>query len=108
MQSKFISLLSIARKAGRLKFGKDAVQENLLNGRAQLVLLASDISSRSANDVKKICAEHNATILELKESMDALYLGVGKRSGIVCVNDEGFAQKLKLLFEESKQEECSL
>lgn len=48
---KLFSALSLARKAGALAAGFDAVESALLTGTAQLVLLAADVSPRTGGKI---------------------------------------------------------
>ena len=46
MKNQVLSLLGIARRAGRLSLGHDAVDEALKKREAKLILLARDVSAR--------------------------------------------------------------
>ena len=44
-----LGALGLCRKAGKLLYGYDRVQENALRGKVALVLLAADASERTAD-----------------------------------------------------------
>ena len=51
-QDKFLSLLGMCRRAGRLQWGHDACIGSATRGKAALCLLAADASERQAGDRK--------------------------------------------------------
>ena len=54
-KDKALGALGLCRRAGRLVQGFDRVLETALRGRAQLVVLASDASERTARKVREGC-----------------------------------------------------
>lgn len=56
-RDKLLGALGLCRRAGRLAIGAEQVLETAARGRAQLVLLASDASERTARRIKEGCAE---------------------------------------------------
>ena len=47
MNNKLLSLLGIARRAGRLSLGYDSAEEAMKNGKSRLLILAWDLSERT-------------------------------------------------------------
>ena len=84
-KERLLSFLGIARKAQRLSMGADAAKESLQKGKARLVLLAGE--------------EYRTPALSAGVSMDEIACAVGKRTGILAVNDAGFADKLRAMLE---------
>ena len=94
MNEKVLHLLGIARRAGRLSLGNDPTIEALRKGHTEVVLLASDLSPRTAGGVGFAAKEEGVAVVKIKATMDEISMALGKRTGVVAVNDPGFAKKL--------------
>lgn len=107
MNSKELSLLGLARRAGKLEAGFDVVVAAAKEGRAYLLLAASDVSDKT---FKNICYEaQRAGIAAVRINADMAETGraCGVRAGVLAVTDEGFANallKLPTLRTEDKEE----
>ncbi|MBQ3929180.1 MAG: ribosomal L7Ae/L30e/S12e/Gadd45 family protein [Clostridia bacterium] len=97
MNDKLLSFLGIARRAGRLSLGCDAATEAMQGGKSKLLLLASDLSERTARNMKHTAEQTRTQTIVLDRTMEQLGGSVGKMTGIISVNDEGFAKKLVTL-----------
>ena len=84
MSSNKLGLLSMCRKAGKLKLGMDMVKV--------VVLTASDFSPKSLKEVKFTCNRENVPVYSLEMSMDDILYGLGKKVGVIAVTDSGFAK----------------
>jgi ribosomal protein L7Ae-like RNA K-turn-binding protein len=104
MNEKLLHLLGIARKAGRLTLGTDAAKESLQKRKTVLVLLASDLSKRTAADVNEAALQAGVPSRSIPPDLDDLGAALGKRAGVVAVNDTGFAKKLLALIAEIEEE----
>ncbi len=95
MNDKILTLLGFASKAGKLSYGFDAVKTALTQGKSKLVLMANDISPKSQKEVvfygSKFKTE--SVVLDMYD-MEALSHAVGRKCGIISVNDGSFAQGL--------------
>ncbi len=100
MNNRLLSLLGLARRAGRVSLGFDAVCESAAKGDAALVLAVSDISEGTLKRLRTAVGE-SAEIVLLDCGMQQLAEAIGKSVRTVSVNDEGFAKKLRLLLSES-------
>ena len=98
-KERLLSFLGIARKAQRLSMGADAAKEAMQKGKARLVLLAGDLSPRSERNARAAAEEYRTPVLSAGVSMDEIACAVGKRTGILAVNDAGFADKLRAMLE---------
>jgi len=63
-------------------------------GRSRLLLLANDLSERTMRNIQAVSDETGTKTIVLDISMEILGHSVGKKSGILSVNDDGFANKL--------------
>lgn len=93
-EQSFLSMLGIARRAGKLVFGRDAVLEQVKKKQAALLVLACDLSERSRKGVLEAASQARLPCLEPPLSMDDFQFAVGRRSGIFAVCDRGFAQQI--------------
>lgn len=102
--NKLLSFLGLARKAQKLSLGKDAVIEAVSRKKSKLILLSSDLSNRTMGDVIKILDRENIKYIVTKITMDQFSVPLGKRIGIISVDDENFANKLSALTKETDME----
>lgn len=93
MQNKLLSLLGIAKKAGRLTIGNDAVVETIRDGRSRLVLLAKDLAPRTVKGIETAALEYGTQVITIPADMNELSMALGRNAGVVSINDRGFSQK---------------
>lgn len=99
MNDRTLSLLGLIRRANRLSFGFDTVLKSIKENKAQLVLLASDLSQNSIKEIK-LCADNaKIKVLETQYTMDDIDKAIGKHTGIICITDKGFSDKIISLLE---------
>jgi ribosomal protein L7Ae-like RNA K-turn-binding protein len=92
--NRLLNLLGIARRAGRLEFGSEAVRQAVRRRRARLVLFAADFSPGSAEKIGAEAKKAGVRTARIHAEMDAVEAALGKRTGVISVNDTGFAKKL--------------
>ena len=95
---RLCGLLGMARRAGRLITGFDAVCTLVAKHKAQVVLLASDVSAKTAKEVRY--AAHNGPAvrtLPFDKAAVGQALGFRKPIGVLALNDPGFAAAVKAL-----------
>ncbi len=104
MQSKYISLLGLARRAGRLSMGHDTVLEAVKKKKSKLILFTSDTSERLRkeieNEAERYCKD--VKIRVIGETMDEIHFMLGYRAGVISVNDINFVLRI---LELTQQEE---
>lgn len=93
-----ISLLTMCRKAGRLLIGFDAAADALKAAQARMILISADISPKTEKEIRFYAGKYGAvTVSRLPFEMETLAHYFRKRTGVLCVTDEGFAAKLKTM-----------
>ena len=92
-QNKLLSLLGIARRAGRLSLGNDPA------------LVANDLSKRTLKGVCFAAEEAHIDVLTMNETMDEIGAALGKRTGVIAVNDAGFANKMRTMCSETDNQQ---
>lgn len=97
MNDKLLSFLGIARRAGRLSLGFDMATEAMNKGKSKLLLLACDLSARTTRSITETAQKSGTQTIVLNIPMEQIGISLGKVTGIISVDDEGFAEKLKTL-----------
>ena len=95
---KILNFLGIARRAGKLSLGSDAVEESVNRKKSRLIIVACDVSERIRKSVEKISEKGNVKTVFSDISMEEIGNSIGKAVGIISVNDEGFAKRFIELF----------
>ena len=90
---KVISMLGLARRAGKLSMGHDMAQHALFGHKAKF---CSDVSPRLVAEFEKTIELHHFKVKVIKTdiTIDEIYFGVGYKAGCMTVNDENFAKKI--------------
>jgi ribosomal protein L7Ae-like RNA K-turn-binding protein len=104
MDEKLLHLLGIARRAGRLALGSEAVLDALRKRKPALVLLASDLSQRTASNISSSAQQAGIPTRGIRSNMNEIEAALGRRTGVIAVNDMGFAKKLLALIAEIEEE----
>ncbi len=97
MKRKLLSLLGLARRAGRLSLGNDPVLDAIQKKEAKLLLAAADLSPRTFKGIQAAARAGAVRLIHTGIAMEELEFAVGKRAGVLSVNDQGFAQKIEQL-----------
>ena len=89
---KVISMLGLARRAGKLSMAQHA----LFGHKAKLLIFCRDVSPRLVAEFEKTIELHHFKVKVIKTdiTIDEIYFGVGYKAGCMTVNDENFAKKI--------------
>ena len=93
--NKLLSLLGLARRAGRLEAGFDACRAAAREGRAALLQAAQDHSPHTYKKIQDESERAGNSAARAPAGMVELGRACGVRAGVVSVNDKGFAQALQ-------------
>lgn len=91
---RLLSFLGICKRAGRLVSGADTVTKTVNEGKAKLVLYASDVSENSLKQVLRAAEQNSVAAKRLSYPKDELSFALGRHCGIICTTDDGFAEKM--------------
>ncbi len=92
MSDKILTLLGFAAKAGKLSYGFDSVKTALSQKKSKLVLTANDVSPKSQKEVMFFSDKFKTAAMVLNEyDMETVSHAVGRKCGIISVNDSSFA-----------------
>lgn len=97
MNDKMMHMLGIARKAGKLALGTEAAKESMLKHNCALIVMASDLSERTVRHFTLSAEKCGVKALKTNLTMDGIAKSVGKKTGVIAVNDIGFANRLLAL-----------
>ena len=89
MNDRLLSLLGLARRAGRLSLGNDPVLSSMEEGKAKLVL----VCQRTLKGIESRAEAFGVPLVTIEQTMDQVSMSLGKRCGVLALNDEGFARK---------------
>ncbi|PEQ24594.1 hypothetical protein CH238_08525 [[Clostridium] leptum DSM 753] len=93
MNDRLLSLLGLARRAGRLSLGNDPVLSSMEEGKVKLVLVCPDLSQRTLKGIESRAEAFGVPLVTIEQTMDQVSMSLGKRCGVLALNDEGFARK---------------
>ncbi len=95
MNSKTLTLLGFCSKAGRMSYGMDATVASIKKGTAKLVVIAFDVSPKSVKEIT-FNTQGRLKIITLNDcDMQTLSHAIGRKCGILSVNDSGFAEAVE-------------
>lgn len=88
--------MGFASKAGKLSYGFSAVLESLNQNKSKLIIAASDLSEKTLKEANFHAEKKKIEVLTLKTAdIFVLSKAIGRKCGIVAVNDDGFAKAIK-------------
>ncbi len=90
---RLISMLGLARRAGKLCIGRDSVVAAVRGGKVRLVLLASDASPRHRQELEAI--GYGGKIVQTGLTMEDFAHALGKKSCIYALEDENFCSAIE-------------
>ena len=101
MNDRFLSMLGIARRAGKAEFGYDKALTAVHSVKAKAVFCAADLSPKTKRGLDFAAEGTSIKIISTDRSMFDITNAVGLKTGIVAVTDSGIANKLISLYENS-------
>ena len=96
---RLLSFLGICMRAGAMIYGAETVEKAIREGKAQLLLYASDTSENSLKRVLNAAGDRDVPVRRLPCLKDELSFALGRYCGIVCTTDTGFAKKILEMME---------
>ena len=94
MQNKFLSLLGMARKANKNTFGYDKALLSVHSLKSSVVFVADDISEKTKRGLVFAAEQTGIEIITVPYSIFDITNAVGVKTGVVSIDDDGFAKKL--------------
>ena len=99
---KYISMLGMARRAGRLSMGHDMALGSVKGNRAQLVIFASDISPRLISEFERAASDSKTKppCIQIDETIDDIHRLLGYKAGVLTVDNINFSTRITELIKE--------
>lgn len=95
IDSKVLGLIGLAMKAGKVCFGADSVEENILKKKVKLVIISNDSSERTKSKFIEICNKNNIPVI-IDGEIDILSKTIGKNNkAILGIKDVNFADLIQ-------------
>ena len=96
---KVLNLLGLAQRSGKLSSGEFMVEKRVKEGRAFLVIIASDASKNTKKKFHNMCTYYRVPVMEMsfKEELGHS-IGRGERSSL-ALTDDGFAKAVTKVLE---------
>ena len=104
MNGNTLGFLGLLRRAGKITIGCDPVCDSVSQGKAQLVLMAEDISSNTKKTVLKRTKAYSLHIYLIKCSKEELSHALGKQAAVISVDDEKAALSVEKKLADDKEE----
>ncbi|MBR2417826.1 MAG: ribosomal L7Ae/L30e/S12e/Gadd45 family protein [Clostridia bacterium] len=102
MNDKFLNLLGMARRGGKLSLGHDAAISSIVKNKAKLCIISSEASERLKKEMSHACSFEDKDIPVLITKYETLTLSkaIGSKAAVITVDDEGFAKTLQIRYNE--------
>ena len=92
--NKLLSMLGLARRAGKLQMGFDASIEAIRSGNAHGVLASCDLSDKTFKNLKFEADKFGIPAVRIDETTENLSIATGRKAGIAAVCDKGFMEAI--------------
>ena len=102
MRSKFLGLLTMCRRAGKIEFGYDASNRAAQAGKIFCIITAADLSARTKKESHFIGDKYSIPVIESGFTMEELARELGRPGGVFGIADKGFAAGFVKIDEDMK------
>ena len=95
INNNILGLVGLAMKAGKVCFGADSVEENIIKQKVKLLIISEESSERTKNKFVKICQKNNIPVI-IDGDIEALSKSIGKNNkAIIGIKDINFANSIQ-------------
>ncbi len=95
INNKVLGLIGLAMKAGKVVFGADSVEENILKRKVKLVIISEESSERTKKKFIEICEKYNIPTI-IYGDIESLSNAIGKNNkAIIGIKDINFANSIQ-------------
>jgi ribosomal protein L30E len=84
----------MARRAGKLTLGFDAAKDTITNKTATLILLATDVSEKTAKEIRYFAEKGNVKVEKIDITTEDTAHLFSKNYGVMSLTDSGFAKAI--------------
>ena len=94
MNDKFLGMLGLAKRAGKVITGEDLCSKAVKKGASRLIIIACDASDNKKKSITDSCKFYNVRYIEAADKAElGRYTGADSRA-VVSVNDDNFAKAI--------------
>ena len=94
MSDKFLGMVGLAKRAGKVQTGEDICSRSVRNGRSRLVIVARDASDNTKKSIMNTCKHYKVRCIEAAAKSElGNYTGADSRA-VVSINDDNFAKAI--------------
>ncbi len=103
-KDKTLSMLGMARRAGKLSMGHDMAEKSIKAHKAQLVLICCDSSKRLVKEFERTLENFKLDIplIVADITINEIHFSVGYKAGIMTVDDVNFSNRIISLIEQEE------
>lgn len=103
MDKKILSMLGIAKKAGKVASGEFLCEEAIRNGKAKVVIVSEEASDNTKKRFRDKTTYYQVPLYE-RFDMETLGKAIGSETrAVISVNDAGIARTIIKYFTNDKQ-----
>lgn len=105
MNDRAVSMLGMARRAGKLEAGFERCASSVKSGKAKLALSCCDISDKTKKELAFLCSKHGVPHIDAFLTIAQLSAAIGFKAGLCVICDDGFAKRLTQLFTDNGKDD---
>ena len=95
INNNILGLIGLAMKAGKICFGADSVEENIIKNKVKLLIISEESSERTKNKFVKLCEKNNISVI-IDGDIESLSKSIGKNNkAIIGIKDINFAKSIQ-------------
>ena len=99
MNNKFLGMLGLAKRAGKVQTGEDICSKAVKSGVSKLIIVACDASDNTKKSFSNMCAYYHVPMIVFADK-ETLGHAIGKQfRASVAVTQDGFAKAILKLTE---------
>ena len=93
---KYLSMLGLSRRAGKLAMGHDMVLEAIKKHKSELIIFTSDASQGLEKNISVSADRYLPAVacIRIDETADEIHFSLGYRAAVMSVNDKNFAKRI--------------
>lgn len=96
MKNNLLSMLGLARRAGKLEAGFDASKASARGGKAALLAAAKDISDKTWKNLLYEAERAGIQAIRLEAGMEELGRACGVEAGVFAITDRKFSESVRV------------
>ena len=94
-KNNILSFIGLARRASKIAFGTEQVNEAIEKNKVKLVIVALDTSDKSKERIKRACESKEIPMIEFG-TIDEISNAIGQdNKSVIGILDNGFARELQ-------------